>query len=624
MKIFAGYGRVSTREQAEKGTSLEDQDRRIKQDCENKGEHYFGFISDDGFSGKSTKNREGIRTLTELAREKKITGVKFTKLDRLGRNLRDLLNVWELFQQELGLELVCLDDPSVSTAGRLGKMNLHMLGAFAEFERDIIKERTDSGRKIKWKEGKARIGQPTYGYRWDDEKKTYEISQRQAKVYNRIVALYLDQNYPFKDIALRLSSNGVQPPSESKGYEKGARRWNPVTISKILKNPAYKGEVYHNRRFYESSVSKMTGHEYMYAGLKEKPEDQWIRVSFPRLISDERWGEIQKRIEFNKRKSKRVYEGYEDHFLAESILVCGECGGKINKRIKWEKGRKPKFYYSCYWHRTSAKDLALNGRERCMLRAVDADDLDARVYGMVVNVVTKPEDFAKDWLRALDEEEVRERLEALKVAEKDQRAKLDRAYQLITNERDPVQRQSYIQMKEKDQEALNDIVSSLKRAEQDFSLVKNKLNAWDNFIKALRKADKRGRMESLGETQQIFSEVLFGLPFQEKKRVLEAVVAPESGGRCVIRFPTSIDIERSDQQDNAESSKKELYCFTQPPYFGFLTNSDKPLSKEERGEPHTQYEPMFELTHQVDIQRLQNVVLIEFCINNGNISSTRI
>jgi len=44
MKIFAGYGRVSTREQAEKGTSLEDQDRRIKQDCENKGEHYFGFI----------------------------------------------------------------------------------------------------------------------------------------------------------------------------------------------------------------------------------------------------------------------------------------------------------------------------------------------------------------------------------------------------------------------------------------------------------------------------------------------------------------------------------------------------------------------------------------------------
>jgi len=207
-------------------------------------------------------------------------------------------------------------------------MNLAMLGAFAEFERDIIKERTDSGRKIKWKEGKARIGQPTYGYRWDDEKKTYEISQRQAKVYNRIVTMYLDQNYPFKEIALRLSRDGVQPPSESKGHKKRAPRWNPVTISKILKNPAYKGEVNHNRHFYQTSVSKITGHEYMYAGLKEKPEDQWVKVNFPRLISDEKWEEIQKRIKFNKRKSKRVYKGYEDHFLAENILVCGELAAR--------------------------------------------------------------------------------------------------------------------------------------------------------------------------------------------------------------------------------------------------------------------------------------------------------
>jgi len=66
-----------------------------------------------------------------------------TKLDRIGRSVRNLMDVIGLLEQR-GVNLQCLDQP-IDTSSALGKMIFTILAAFAEFEHDLIVERTMDG-----------------------------------------------------------------------------------------------------------------------------------------------------------------------------------------------------------------------------------------------------------------------------------------------------------------------------------------------------------------------------------------------------------------------------------------------------------------------------------------------
>jgi site-specific DNA recombinase len=108
-KYVAGYGRVSTLKQALEGTSAKDQEQRIKDYCQKEGCQLHQFYSDEGISGKTMEHRPGIQELIKDAQADKFGVVLFTKLDRVGRNLRELLNFYELMQEELGLSLICIE-----------------------------------------------------------------------------------------------------------------------------------------------------------------------------------------------------------------------------------------------------------------------------------------------------------------------------------------------------------------------------------------------------------------------------------------------------------------------------------------------------------------------------------
>jgi len=418
MTVAAGYGRVSTGSQAKTGTSAKDQENRIKEKCKEQGWKLHKFYSDEGISGKTMKNRPGIQALIQDARDGKFDIVVFTKLDRIARNLRELLNVWELIQTELKLDLYCIDESLVQTKGKFAKIILALLGSFAEFEREIIKERTEGGRKIKWKQGSALIGQPPYGYKWNKDKKAYEEEPSQVHIYKRIVSLYLDQNYTLLGIANQLSREGVPTPSESRGLKRHSKRWNKQEVRKILRNPAYTGKADHNRFCYEDGRSKETGQEYKFAGKKLKPKEEWVQVRFPRLIDEERWNLIQHKIEVNKGKPKKRHKGQENHFLADSFLRCGECDSKMRKKFKPEPNGKNRYYYLCYWKSTTSGELEAVGRERCDLETVDAERIDRRIFYKVAEFISHPAQFAEQWLKDLNKEEIEQRIERLSQLEK--------------------------------------------------------------------------------------------------------------------------------------------------------------------------------------------------------------
>ena len=311
------------------------------------------------------------------AKDKQFDAIYFTKLDRLGRSVRDIANLYHELHEECGIDLVCIDDPSLNTAGKMGDVMRGMLSTFAQFERAMIKERTTSGRKAKWDKGEIVIGELPLGYRKNKDTGKPEIVEDQATIYQRIVGYYLDQRLSYKDIALRLTKEHIPTPSTQKNKKIQSARWNSITVGDILKQPAYKGMAIYNQVKIE--IVKKVRH------VRHVPEDEWIKIPFPPLITEDRWQQIQDRIQNQRHKPKRIYKDYADHFLLDGFIYCGECGSRMRKRVKVEPDGKVRFYYVCYWKGTNQKELLMSGRtDPCTLKAVHADVVDEQLFDQIV------------------------------------------------------------------------------------------------------------------------------------------------------------------------------------------------------------------------------------------------
>lgn len=172
--MIIGYARVSTTKQAGEGTSLETQCRRLKEAGAEK------VIQDGGRSGATT-DRPGLAELRAAVRPGDT--VLVTKLDRLGRSTKDLLNIVENWTTQ-GIRFRCIDQ-NLDFSGPAGRFLLTLLGAVAELERSMILERTAAGRAAAKAAGRS-LGGSTR--RWTDKDavkaqslvREHRLSTRQA------------------------------------------------------------------------------------------------------------------------------------------------------------------------------------------------------------------------------------------------------------------------------------------------------------------------------------------------------------------------------------------------------------------------------------------------------------
>jgi DNA invertase Pin-like site-specific DNA recombinase len=129
------YARVSTGEQ-DSGMQV----REMLEFSERRGwEH---DVLTDSISGAKEK-RPGLDQLMALARKRKCDVVLVYKFDRFARSLRHLLNALEEFEA-LGVAFISLHD-NIDTTTPAGRLMFQIVGAFAEFERSIIRQRVRSG-----------------------------------------------------------------------------------------------------------------------------------------------------------------------------------------------------------------------------------------------------------------------------------------------------------------------------------------------------------------------------------------------------------------------------------------------------------------------------------------------
>lgn len=145
------YARVSTKDQ-----NVETQLRELRQYCAARSWAVEGEFIDIGMSG-AKDDRPALKELMHYARTRRIDSVLVWRFDRFARSLRHLIvSLSEL--RELGVDFVSFSE-ALDTSTSHGRLVFNVVGAIAEFERDIIRERVLAGLRNARAAG-IRLGRP--------------------------------------------------------------------------------------------------------------------------------------------------------------------------------------------------------------------------------------------------------------------------------------------------------------------------------------------------------------------------------------------------------------------------------------------------------------------------------
>lgn len=187
--IAALYIRVSTEEQAEHGFSIDAQKERLVAFSKSQGWENHKLYIDDGYTGTKME-RPALKKMIRHIEEGKIHTVVVYKLDRLSRKQKDVLQLLEDVFEKNDVKFRSATEP-FDTSTPFGKAMLGVLAVFAQLDRDMIIERTTTGRRTKVSQGDWYGGRVPFGYTWNKESKLLEIVPEEARIVKEIFNMYL-------------------------------------------------------------------------------------------------------------------------------------------------------------------------------------------------------------------------------------------------------------------------------------------------------------------------------------------------------------------------------------------------------------------------------------------------
>lgn len=374
-KMVAVYARVSTTEQAEEGFSIPEQLRTTYEWCEKQGYEVYKEYVDRGISGKSINGRPSLKQLLNDAKQKKFDIVIVWKMNRLARNILDLLKIVNIFEEK-GITFRSYTE-QYETESPSGKLQFHMMAAFAEFERANIAENVKMGMVARAREGSWNGGQ-VLGYDSVETESTNRkrkstklvIKEKEAQTVRRIFQLYLEGN-GYKSIANTVNKEGHR--SKKNNY------FSINAIKTILTNPIYVGYIRYNVRRDWSQKRRNN----------INPDPVIERGQHQPIISEEVWEKTKSILEKRTGKPNRVHSG---EYPLTGLLKCPACGaGMVLSRTtnKNKDGSKRVLeYYVCgSWKNKGTSACNSNG-----IRTKYADDY---VLGKI-SKYTKSENLIKD------------------------------------------------------------------------------------------------------------------------------------------------------------------------------------------------------------------------------------
>ena len=329
-KLVAIYTRVSTTNQAREGHSLEEQEKRIRARCLSDNNIVYKVYTDAGISGKNADNRPAYQQMMKDMKKGKFNLIMAFKMDRLSRSVID----FEYFFNDIkkyNCEVQFIEG-NIDTTGAAGMLFARILEVFAQFERELIKERTLVGVESAVNKGHFG-GKPPLGYKTklDDEGnklKEWIINENEAKIVREIFELcasgktYFQISNILKEKYPKVISS-IRKDKKTNEDKITYRSWTDSSISCILNNKCYMGT-------------------YEYRKSIDNKETIEIVDIVPKIVSEDLFNDCQDMIFRNGRNYYR-----SKRYLFIQRLVCPKCGRIMACNGCKNKMKKDYLYYKC-------------------------------------------------------------------------------------------------------------------------------------------------------------------------------------------------------------------------------------------------------------------------------------
>jgi site-specific DNA recombinase len=294
--------RVSTEDQV-KGESLDVHEARARSYADLKGWSITETYRLEAVSGKKVADHPEARRMLSDIKRGHITGLIFSKLARLSRNNRELLDFAEVFQSH-NADLISLAE-SIDTSTPAGRMFFSIIAALTSWEREEIVARVRASVPIRAAMGRPMGGQAQYGYAWQDKK--FVLVPEEAAVRKLMYELYLEHRR-FRTVANVLNEKGYRTRHGAK--------WAGSSIERLVRDPTAKGlKRYNFSHIPEGQVSWVA-----------KPEADWVHHPCEPIVSEELWNSVN--VLLTEKKLAGVRQSRTTKTLFGGLCYC-LCGGKM-------------------------------------------------------------------------------------------------------------------------------------------------------------------------------------------------------------------------------------------------------------------------------------------------------
>jgi site-specific DNA recombinase len=333
---------------------------------------------DGGFTGGNME-RPGLRRLMQDIDAGKVDCVVIYKVDRLSRSLLDFARMMSLFDQHQ-IAFVSVTQ-QFNTANSMGRLMLNVLLSFAQFEREIISERTRDKIAATRRKGKWTGGMPVLGYDVEQPGSKLVINKTEAAQVRQIFALYVEHRTLLNVVKILTERGWCNKQwTTRKDTQRGGLPFTKTSLHKLLTNPTYLGKVKYKQELHDG-------------------EHQAI-------IKPDVWQQVQTLLSQNGRNGGTAVRN-QFGALLKGLLRCSCCDTAMIPSIT-TKGDRRYRYYVCSsaqklgWHTCPSKSVPAGEMEKFVvsqIRSLGADP------GFVDTVLEQIGSVATDELDGLRERE---------------------------------------------------------------------------------------------------------------------------------------------------------------------------------------------------------------------------
>lgn len=310
---------------------------------------------DGGYTGGNMERPALQRLMADIA-SGRIDAVVVYKVDRLSRSLLDFARMMETFDKR-NVSFVSVTQ-QFNTATSMGRLVLNVLLSFAQFEREIISERTRDKIAAARRKGKWSGGLPLLGYDIDPVATRLIVNDHEAKRVRQIFALYLEHQ-SLLTVVQELARRGWRNKCwrTRKGRERGGQPFSRTSLYRLLTNVTYIGKVRYK--------------EEVHPGAHRA------------IIDSAAFGRVQEILQANGPGRGPQAATHSGAFL-QGLVRCAACACAMTPTHSNKNGRTRYRYYVC-------SQGQKNGRDTCPSKSISAPALETFVLEQIRRLAREPD-----------------------------------------------------------------------------------------------------------------------------------------------------------------------------------------------------------------------------------------